>query len=60
MPLFYLPTAKVVWNGNVVKPDVPSMTAVLEAMPLSRHDCQTLDCHPLKGKFCIASDPRFG
>ncbi|EKD03162.1 hypothetical protein A1Q2_02611 [Trichosporon asahii var. asahii CBS 8904] len=25
------------------------MTAFLEAMPLSRHDCQTLDCHPLKG-----------
>lgn len=38
------------WNGNPLKADAASMTAFLEAMPLSRHDCQTLDCHPLKGK----------
>ncbi|RSH78442.1 uncharacterized protein EHS24_002167 [Apiotrichum porosum] len=50
IPQFYLPTAKVVWNGNPVKPDVPSMTSFLDAFPLSRHDCQTLDCHPLKAQ----------
>lgn len=37
----------MVWNGNVVAPDVPSMTAFLDAFPLSRHDCQSLDCHPI-------------
>lgn len=50
IPQFFLPTAKIVWNGNPLKADAASMTAFLEAMPLSRHDCQTLDCHPLKGK----------
>ncbi|WOO82709.1 NTF2-related export protein 2 [Vanrija pseudolonga] len=48
IPLFFLPTAKIVWNGNVVKPDAGSLNAFLNAFPLSRHDLQTLDCHPLK------------
>lgn len=48
IPQFFLPKAKVVWNGNIVPPDAPSMTAFLESFPLSRHDCQTLDCHPIK------------
>ncbi|BEI85936.1 hypothetical protein CcaverHIS002_0602230 [Cutaneotrichosporon cavernicola] len=48
IPMFYLPSAKVVWNGNTVGADAGSITSFLDAMPLSRHDLQTLDCHPLK------------
>ncbi|CAK9779463.1 NTF2-like protein [Cutaneotrichosporon oleaginosum] len=48
IPQFYLPSAKVIWNGNTVAADPASMAAFLDAMPLSRHNPQTLDCHPLK------------
>lgn len=45
--MMYTPDAKVIWNGNTVPPDPPSMSAFLDALPLSRHDLQSLDCHPL-------------
>lgn len=48
--MMYLPDAKVIWNGNTVPPDGPCMSAFLDALPLSRHDLQSLDCHPLPGQ----------
>ena len=49
--MMYLPDAKIIWNGNAVPPDAPSMSAFLESLPLSRHDLQSLDCHPIPGTF---------
>ena len=47
IPLLYHPTAKIIWNGNSV-PSVPAdLARWLEAMPMSRHDLQSLDCHPI-------------
>ncbi|ORX34098.1 hypothetical protein BD324DRAFT_162512 [Kockovaella imperatae] len=49
LPQLFLPSAKVIWNGNPVPADRPSLSAFLDAMPLSRHDLQTVDCHPVAG-----------
>ncbi|EIW72915.1 hypothetical protein M231_00171 [Tremella mesenterica] len=46
IPLLYHPGAKLIWNGNLVPTTSTELTAWLEAFPYSRHDLQTLDCHP--------------
>ncbi|KAI9634430.1 uncharacterized protein MKK02DRAFT_37961 [Dioszegia hungarica] len=47
IPQLFLPQAKVVWNGNPVPADLPNFMGFLKGVPLSRHDLQTLDCHPI-------------
>ncbi|WVQ85696.1 hypothetical protein IAT38_007862 [Cryptococcus sp. DSM 104549] len=51
VPALYLPTAKIIWNGNTVPGDPAALSEFLKSVPLSRHDLQTLDCHP------VASEP---
>ncbi|RSH90394.1 DNA damage-inducible protein 1 [Saitozyma podzolica] len=53
IPQLFLPDAKIIWNGNPVPPDPASLAAFLAGVPLSRHDLQTLDCHP------VAAHPDF-
>ncbi|ORY32191.1 hypothetical protein BCR39DRAFT_524518 [Naematelia encephala] len=55
IPLLYLPQATIIWNGNRISSDRDKLSQFLEAMPLSRHDPQTLDCHPV-----AALDPTSG
>lgn len=43
----FIPDARVIWNGNAVPTEPANMAAFLDKMPLSRHDVQTVDCHPL-------------
>lgn len=47
----YLPDAKIIWNGNTVSPNPISISPFLDTLPLSRHDLQSLDCHPMPGMF---------
>lgn len=46
----YLPDAKVIWNGNTVPPNPAALAPFLDGLPLSRHDLQSLDCHPMSGE----------
>lgn len=50
VPLLYLPNAKVVWNGNIVPSSQEGLRDFLSGIPFSRHDLQTLDCHPVAGQ----------
>jgi hypothetical protein len=50
IPLMYLPDAKIIWNGNTVSPNPIAISPFLDTLPLSRHDLQSLDCHPMPGK----------
>ncbi|WWD05421.1 hypothetical protein V865_003498 [Kwoniella europaea PYCC6329] len=50
IPLLYLPNSKIIWNGNTVPSDKPSLAEFLKGIPLSRHDLQTLDCHPVSAE----------
>ena len=45
----YLPDAKIIWNGNTVSPNPIALSPFLDTLPLSRHDLQSLDCHPMPG-----------
>ena len=45
----YLPDAKIIWNGNTVPPNPAAIAPFLDTLPLSRHDLQSLDCHPMPG-----------
>ncbi|GFZ43431.1 hypothetical protein JCM24511_01151 [Saitozyma sp. JCM 24511] len=55
IPQLFLPDAKIIWNGNPVLPDPASLAAFLAGVPLSRHDLQTLDCHPVAGALRVSS-----
>ncbi|WWD18201.1 hypothetical protein CI109_102651 [Kwoniella shandongensis] len=50
IPLLYLPSSKIIWNGNPVLSEPSALSEFLASMPLSRHDLQTLDCHPLSAE----------
>ncbi|WRT65976.1 uncharacterized protein IL334_002927 [Kwoniella shivajii] len=50
IPLMYLPTSKVIWNGNTVPSERAALSEFLKGIPLSRHDLQTLDCHPVSAE----------
>ncbi|WVW80456.1 hypothetical protein I302_102438 [Kwoniella bestiolae CBS 10118] len=50
IPLLYLPNSKIIWNGNTVPSDRPGLSEFLKGIPLSRHDLQTLDCHPVSAE----------
>ncbi|WVR05588.1 hypothetical protein IAU60_002607 [Kwoniella sp. DSM 27419] len=50
IPLLYLPNSKVIWNGNTVPANPAALSEFLKSVPLSRHDLQTLDCHPVAAK----------
>nr|ODO02642.1 hypothetical protein L204_01381 [Cryptococcus depauperatus CBS 7855] len=47
IPILYLPESKIVWNGNPLSSERAALAEFLRSMPLSRHDLQTLDCHPV-------------
>ncbi|WVF70984.1 hypothetical protein IAT40_005780 [Kwoniella sp. CBS 6097] len=47
IPLLYLPNSKIIWNGNTVSSEPAALSEFLKGVPLSRHDAQTLDCHPV-------------
>ncbi|KAK8865622.1 hypothetical protein IAR55_000766 [Kwoniella newhampshirensis] len=50
IPLLYLPSSKIIWNGNPVLSEPAALSEFLASVPLSRHDVQTLDCHPLSAE----------
>jgi hypothetical protein len=50
IPKMYDPAANVIWNGNAIK-GLPAIDAFVRAMPLSRHDVQCVDCHPVDGEW---------
>ena len=43
---FYRKTSSIVWNGNPVQGDT-GMSGLMEKMPLSKHEVQSFDCHPI-------------
>ncbi|KIR30589.1 hypothetical protein I309_00727 [Cryptococcus deuterogattii LA55] len=47
IPILYLPSSKIIWNGNPISSEPTAFAEFLRSMPLSRHDLQTLDCHPV-------------
>ena len=51
IPLMYLADAKIIWNGNTVSPNPIAISPFLDTLPLSRHDLQSLDCHPMPGMY---------
>jgi len=51
----YLPDAKIIWNGNTVSPNPIALSPFLDTLPLSRHDLQSLDCHPMPGTSLLMS-----
>jgi hypothetical protein len=51
----YLPDAKIIWNGNTVSPNPVALSPFLDTLPLSRHDLQSLDCHPMPGRSVLIS-----
>lgn len=52
--------ARVIWNGNAVPTEPANMGAFLDKMPLSRHDVQTVDCHPLTCTLHLSSPAGIG
>ncbi|ODN84050.1 hypothetical protein L202_00077 [Cryptococcus amylolentus CBS 6039] len=50
IPILYLPESKIIWNGNPISSEPTALAEFLRSMPLSRHDLQTLDCHPVSSE----------
>ena len=49
LPTLYLPDTTIVWNGNPIAGS-REFAAMLQSMPVSKHDLQSFDCHPIGGR----------
>jgi NTF2-related export protein 1/2 len=52
LPAFYRPSSAVAWNGHPY-PGVDGLRALIEAMPRTRHEVQSYDCHPIPSAFTL-------
>ncbi|GAA5832717.1 hypothetical protein JCM3766R1_004310 [Sporobolomyces carnicolor] len=43
----YAPTPRVTWNGNPIP--YTDLAQFVQQMPVSHHDVQAFDCHPISG-----------
>ncbi|KAG6837311.1 hypothetical protein H0H93_011406 [Arthromyces matolae] len=48
LPQFYRPSSSLVWNGKPFQ-GTTGVQELLEKMPVTKHEIQSLDCHPIPG-----------
>ncbi|KAG5636598.1 hypothetical protein H0H81_007538 [Sphagnurus paluster] len=48
LPAFYRPTSSLVWNGKPFQ-GAAGMRELIEKMPVTKHEVQSFDCHPIPG-----------
>ncbi|KAH9948229.1 NTF2-like protein [Amylocystis lapponica] len=48
LPNFYRPTSAVTWNGKAFHGS-EGVRKLINGMPISRHEVQSFDCHPIPG-----------
>jgi len=48
LPNFYRPSSALTWNGNPFQGS-DGVRKLISAMPVTKHDVQCFDCHPIPG-----------
>ncbi|KAG6842446.1 hypothetical protein C0991_007576 [Blastosporella zonata] len=50
IPQFYRESSSLVWNGKPFQ-GATGIRDLLEKMPVTKHDIQSFDCHPIPGSY---------
>lgn len=56
VPAFYRPSSAVSWNGKPFQ-GADGMRKLMEGMPVTKHDVQSFDCHPIPGEWAWSRSP---
>lgn len=48
LPQFYRPSSSLTWNGKPFQ-GADGLRQLIEKMPVTKHDVQSFDCHPIPG-----------
>lgn len=48
MPQFYRQASSLTWNGKAVQ-GADGLRQLMEKMPITKHEVQSFDCHPIPG-----------
>ncbi|KZP28791.1 NTF2-like protein [Athelia psychrophila] len=48
LPKFYRPSSSLTWNGNPYQ-GAEGVRELMAGMPITKHDVQSFDCHPIPG-----------
>ena len=48
LPQFYRPSSSLTWNGKPFQ-GADGLRQLIETMPMTKHDVQSFDCHPIPG-----------
>ena len=50
LPNFYRPSSAITWNGNPFA-GTEGIRELLNDTPITKHEVQGFDCHPIPGRF---------